>query len=60
MSLPIPHDMLFSYLSNSVVGIIDWWLQNDMMFSSEYMAEKLSALFSQGPLNIIEMKIQLD
>ncbi|UOY92315.1 TetR/AcrR family transcriptional regulator [Ectobacillus sp. JY-23] len=56
--LDFPHDMLFSYLANSVVGIIDWWLQNDMMFSAEYMAEKLAALFSQGPLNLIGLTIQ--
>lgn len=58
--LDFPHDMLFSYLSSSVVGIIDWWLQNNMKFSAEYMAEKMAALFVQGPLTLFGMKVQLD
>ncbi|MGX1195904.1 TetR/AcrR family transcriptional regulator [Metabacillus sp. SLBN-84] len=58
--LDFPHDMLFSYLSSSVVGIIDWWLKNNMMFSTEYMAEKMAALFSQGPLNLIGMQVKFD
>ncbi len=46
---PISKDILISYITAAYLGVIIWWLQNDMPYSAKYMAQQVTYLtnFSQ-------------
>lgn len=40
--LIVPHDIMNSYLSSAILGVIVQWLESGMPYTPEYMAEKLT------------------
>lgn len=51
LSLPLP--LLIQFLSTSLLGIVVWWLENEMPFSPEEMAEQYYQLLMNGIGNIL-------
>ncbi|MGA4719868.1 TetR/AcrR family transcriptional regulator [Fictibacillus nanhaiensis] len=52
----VPKGILISYLSSAILGVIIWWLQNDMMYASQYMAEQITNLLINGPASIFDVE----
>lgn len=48
--LSIPIEMFIQFTSSAFVGMIDWWLETNMMYSPEHMASLLSKLITMGPV----------
>ncbi|MGW9102705.1 TetR/AcrR family transcriptional regulator C-terminal domain-containing protein [Priestia megaterium] len=59
--LDIPKDILISYITSAHIGVICSWLESDMKFSPEFMANKLTSLTLLGPIRVagLENKIKL-
>lgn len=51
----IPKGVLISYLSSSILGVIVWWLQSDMIYTPSYMAECIIDLLIEGPKSMLEI-----
>ena len=45
----IPGDMTVTYEAAALLGIITWWLENDMHYSTQYMAAKMAHIAVCGP-----------
>lgn len=41
-------DFIAKYSSTAYIGVIKWWLENDMPYSAEYMAEQFLHILSGG------------
>ncbi|GIN70273.1 TetR family transcriptional regulator [Bacillus sp. J14TS2] len=54
--MEIPKELFIHYVANGYVGVISYWLENDMQYSSEYMAEKLSQMTIKGPFSVAGLK----
>ncbi|MEW9676760.1 TetR/AcrR family transcriptional regulator [Lentibacillus sp. L22] len=47
--LVVPRKILIAYISSAFLGVIGWWLENDMPYTPKYMATKLMRLALKGP-----------
>ncbi|MDP4163542.1 MAG: TetR/AcrR family transcriptional regulator [Bacillota bacterium] len=52
--LPVKKEMLVSYISAAYIGVIVWWLENDMPFSASSMAEQMIQLNASGPYQLLK------
>ncbi|PJN91617.1 TetR/AcrR family transcriptional regulator [Bacillus sp. mrc49] len=51
--LPVTKEVIVSYISAAYIGVISWWLENDMPFSSASMAEQMIQINMQGPIQLL-------
>lgn len=56
-TLEIPADFLIKYISSAYIGVIEWWLNTENRYSTEYMAENLTKIITKGPLSMIGYRI---
>lgn len=49
----IPEDFIRNHITNSLIGMIRWWLYNDMRQTPEEMADYFCTLMNT---NLIELK----
>jgi AcrR family transcriptional regulator len=49
----ISRDLFLELLTSLYVSAIRWWLNNDMKYSSTFMAEQLVKLLTAGPCNVV-------
>ena len=45
---PVPTEIVLAYIATAYVGIIQWWVEHDMPYSTGEMADKLVQLYSLG------------
>jgi AcrR family transcriptional regulator len=45
---PLPAEFVLRYMSAAYVGLIRWWLEEDMPYTPEEIATKLTWLYSHG------------
>lgn len=45
----VPADMSIAYITSAYLGVIIWWLKNDMPYTPDYMAKQLTRLSTVGP-----------
>lgn len=50
----LPAEMLLSYEAAALVGIITWWLENDMHHSTSFMASRMAHIAMVGAFNSLE------
>ncbi|MFD0675933.1 MULTISPECIES: TetR/AcrR family transcriptional regulator [unclassified Paenibacillus] len=50
--LMIPRDIIIRYSTSAHLGIIMYWLENDMPYSPKYMATQLMRLHMLGPTSV--------
>jgi AcrR family transcriptional regulator len=50
--LMIPRDIIIRYSTSSHLGIIMYWLENDMPYTPKYMATQLKRLHMLGPTDV--------
>ncbi len=48
IELPIPIEILTNFLSSSLLGMLTWWLENNMPYPAEEMAEIYRKMFFYG------------
>ena len=46
----IPRDIQCAYVASAHFGLIEWWLENDLMYSPSYMVNALNQLVKFGPV----------
>jgi Transcriptional regulator C-terminal region len=49
LKLQVPVEVFLASLSGSWIGLLTWWLENDMPYSPEEMAEMFTKMYI-GPL----------
>lgn len=47
----LPGDMIVHYEAAALVGIITWWLENDMHHSARFMAARMAHIAMVGPFS---------
>lgn len=47
-NVPVPLGIAVNFISSAYLGVIIWWLDNGMPYSSKYMADVLKCLSMQG------------
>lgn len=47
--LTVPKEIVIRYTASAFLGVIIWWLENDMSYSPKYMASNLLLLATKGP-----------
>ena len=52
---PVPLEIVANYMAGSLIALITWWLENDMPYSAEYMADMFSRLTVPGVLAVTDM-----
>lgn len=45
---PVPTDFVLGYIASAYVGVIQWWLENDMPYTPEEVAGYLVTLYASG------------
>lgn len=50
-SFVVPKKLLLSYMTNSIIGLISYWVENDLCYSARYMTEQFMQLTIKGPLH---------
>jgi hypothetical protein len=45
---PIPLEMVAEYAAGSIIGLINWWLENDLPISPEKFAHQTLLLTANG------------
>ena len=53
--LDAPIEALSSYVASAHLGLIEWWLDNDLVFSPSHMAKLLGNLVELGPFQTAGM-----
>jgi hypothetical protein len=51
---PILMDILLNFIAAGILGIISWWLKNNMSHSPEVMSRYLAAIVSQSMLHFTQ------
>jgi len=50
-------EMVIKFVSTAYIGVVKWWLENDMSYSSERMANQFMVLVSLGIFRSIGLEI---
>ncbi|MDI6554182.1 TetR/AcrR family transcriptional regulator [Leuconostoc falkenbergense] len=50
----VERDLLLTIISTIYVSVITWWLNKNMVYSTQYMADQLVKFFKLGTVNIID------
>ncbi|NPV86322.1 MAG: TetR/AcrR family transcriptional regulator [Anaerolineae bacterium] len=50
---PMPLDVLINFFSTSLLGMLTWWLENNLPFPPEQMAELYLQLFYHGAASLL-------
>lgn len=45
----LPVDISVSYITSAYLGVLVWWLKNDMPYTPTYMAKQLTRMSTLGP-----------
>ena len=56
MAIPIP--ILARHFAGSLFSLVSWWMENDMPYSAEYMAETIQQLCLQGVMPVLKIEKQ--
>lgn len=56
-SLSVPKEMLLHYIAVSLLGLISWWLNDDMKLTPKQMSLELFLLFTVGPVEIVQVNL---
>ena len=51
--IQVPLDVIANYYAGSVMGLVSWWLENEMPYSPEKMAEYFQRLFFPGLMQVL-------
>ena len=46
----IPRELLCGFVASAHFGLIEWWLENDLIYSPSYMVKALNQLVKFGPV----------
>ncbi len=57
---PVPTEIVFRYASSAQVGIIHWWLENDMPFTPDEMAVMSVELYAHGVFKVMGLDVKGD
>lgn len=57
---PIEPDLVVHQLAAGYVGVIQWWLANEMPFTPEEMAEKLLAIYRDGTYRCLGYEVEVE
>lgn len=49
-SLDVPSDFLLNFISSAYIGVVKWWVKEEMHYSPEYMAIQLAEVIAKGPM----------
>lgn len=52
----IARDLLVEIISSIYISVISWWLNNDMVYSSQFMASELVKFFELGSASLLPNK----
>ena len=45
----VPEEVVIAYITSAYIGVIIWWLENDMPYSPTYLSAVLTQLAAVGP-----------
>lgn len=45
----VPNEIAVAYISSAYLGVIIWWLKNDMPYTPTYMSTQLTVMSTVGP-----------
>ncbi len=51
--IQVPLDVIANYYAGSVMGLVSWWLENDMPYPPARMAEYFQRLFIPGLMQVL-------
>ena len=51
--IQVPLDVIANYYTGSVMGLVSWWLENDMPYPPAQMAEYFQRLFFPGLMQVL-------
>jgi AcrR family transcriptional regulator len=55
---PVPIEMVLQFIASAYVGIIHWWLENDMPYPPEEMSSLLVNLYSMSPFQAMSLEVK--
>jgi len=53
-------ELLFRHLAASYIGVIQWWLENDMPYSPSEMADKVMIIYREGMYRCLGYQVYED
>ena len=56
--LSMPLDLLVEFIASALMGMIQWWITNEQIYSSAQMSKNLVKIITQGPLEAAGLKIE--
>ncbi|NIM93916.1 MAG: TetR family transcriptional regulator [Anaerolineales bacterium] len=54
---PVPIEMVLHFIASAYVGLIQWWLENDMPYDPEEMASFIVDLYSVSPFKAMGLEV---
>ncbi|MEF2966693.1 TetR/AcrR family transcriptional regulator [Paenibacillus sp. M1] len=56
-SIPdVDYELILSYQTNALLGLIKYWVQSDFKFSSNYMCDQMTMIILNRPADMVIMK----
>jgi AcrR family transcriptional regulator len=59
-STPVEVELLLRYMAGAYVGVFHWWLENDMPYTPEEMADKLMVISRDGLYRCLGYQVEPD
>lgn len=56
--LSTPPELLIHFISSALIGTVEWWVNNDLVYSPKHMAVQIVNLITVGPLQSSGFKVQ--
>jgi AcrR family transcriptional regulator len=56
---PLPTELVLEFMASGYVGLIRWWLENDMPYTPEEIARQLIHLYAMGCYNALGMEADM-
>jgi len=53
-----PPELLIHFISSALIGTVEWWVNNDLVYSPKHMAVQLVSLITIGPLQSSGFEIE--
>lgn len=57
---PVEVELVLSYIASAYIGVIQWWLENDMPHPPEDMADKMMTIYRDGVYRALGYEVASD
>ncbi len=55
---PVPIEIVLQFIASAYIGLMQWWLENDRLYTPEEMADFIVSLYSVSPFQAMGLEVE--